>query len=179
MPLDTIRTWLGLGATPANPHDHAPLRSLVDTLEHLEPAKARHLARFAYLLGRIAHADQHVSPDETRAMEALVVQEGKLTAEQAIVVVGLAKSSNLMFGGTADFQVAQEFAEGAGYDERLALLRCLFTLAATDASISVAEESEIHRIASVCKILPHDLTALRVAHATSLPGLASRSTPRG
>ncbi len=112
-------------------------------------------------------------------MEALVVQEGALTAEQAIVVVGLAKSTNLMFGGTADFQVAQEFAEGAAYDERLALLRCLFTLAATDASISVAEESEIHRIASVCKILPHDLTALRVAHATFLPGLASRSTPRG
>jgi len=179
MPLDTIRTWLGLGAISANPHDHAPLRSLVDTLEHLEPAKARHLARFAYLLGRIAHADQQVSPDETRAMEALVAQEGGLTAEQAIVVVGLAKSSNLMFGGTADFQVAQEFAEGAAYDERLALLRCLFTLAATDTSISVAEESEIHRIASVCKILPHDLTALRVAHATFLPGLASRTTPRG
>ena len=179
MPLDTIRTWLGLGAIPANLHDHAPLRSLVDTLEHLEPAKARHLARFAYLLGRIAHADQQVSPDETRAMEALVAQEGGLTAEQAIVVVGLAKSSNLMFGGTADFQVAQEFAEGAAYDERLALLRCLFTLAATDTSISVAEESEIHRIASVCKILPHDLTALRVAHATFLPGLASRTTPRG
>lgn len=179
MPLDTIRTWLGLGTAPATLQDHVPLRSLVETLEHLEPAQARHLARFAYLLGRIAHADQHVSPDETRAMESLVVQEGKLTAEQAIVVVGLAKSSNLMFGGTADFQVAQEFAEGAAYDERLALLRCLFTLAATDASISVAEESEIHRIASVCKILPHDLTALRIAHATFLPGLVSRSTPRG
>ncbi len=178
MPLDTIRTWLGLGPTPAAPQDHAPLRSLVDTLEHLEPARARQLARFAYLLGRIAHADQHVSPDETRAMEALVVQEGGLTPEQAIVVVGLAKSSNLMFGGTADFQVAQEFAEGA-YDERLALLRCLFTLAATDASISVSEESEIHRVASVCKILPHDLTALRVAYATFLPGLAARSNPRG
>ena len=179
MPLDTIRTWLGLGPTPADPQDHAPLRSLVDTLEHLEPARARHLARFAYLLGRIAHADQHVSRDETRAMEALVVQEGGLMAEQAIVVVGLAKSSHLMFGGTADFQVAQEFAEGAAYDERLALLRCLFTLAATDASISVSEESEIHRVASVFRILPHDLTALRVAYATFLPGLALRSTPRG
>ena len=177
MALDTIRAWLGLGSTPADAADHAPLRSLVDTLEHLEPARARHLARFAYLLGRVAHADQQVTSDETRAMEALVVQEGGLTAEQAIVVVGLAKSSNALFGGTADFQVAQEFAESAAYDERLALLRCLFILAASDATISVAEESEIHRIASVCKILPHDLTALRVAYATYLPGLASR--PRG
>jgi len=31
----------------------------------------------------------------------------------------------------------------------------------------------------VCKILPHDLTALRVAYATFLPGLAARSNPRG
>jgi uncharacterized tellurite resistance protein B-like protein len=179
MALDTIRAWLGFGSTPADAADHAPLRSLVDTLEHLEPARARHLARFAYLLGRVAHADQQVTSDETRAMEALVVQEGGLTSEQAIVVVGLAKSSNALFGGTADFQVAQEFAEDADYDERLALLRCLFTLAASDATISIAEESEIHRIASVFRILPHDLTALRVAHATFLPGLVARANPPG
>lgn len=107
-------------------------------------------------------------------MEALVVEEGALTADQAMVVVGLAKSSNLMFGGTADFLVAQEFAAAASYEQKLALARCLFRVAATDASISVAEESEIHRIASHLKIQPRDLTALRVLHAKYLPGLSSR-----
>jgi uncharacterized tellurite resistance protein B-like protein len=174
MPIDAIRTWLGFAPTQLAAPDHAPLRDLVETLEHLEPERARHLARFAYLLGRVAHADQHVSPEETRAMEVLVVEEGALTADQAVMVVGLAKSSNLMFGGTADFLVAQEFAENAGYDQKLALARCLFRVAATDASISVAEESEIHRIASHLKIQPHDLTALRVLHAKYLPGLSSR-----
>jgi len=174
MPFDTIRGWLGLGTGRAEEPEQAPLRRLIDTLEHLEPGPARQLARFAYLLGRIAHADQHVSEDETRAMEGLVVQEGGLTPDQAMVVVGLAKATNLMFSGTADFQVAQEFAAGASYDEKLALLRCLFTLAATDASISMAEESEIHRIAMHFKILPEDLTALRVTYARSLPGLSVR-----
>ncbi len=176
MPIDTIRGWLGLGASSSEQPDQAqaPLRRLVDTLEHLEPTRARQLARFAYLLGRIAHADQHVSDDETRAMEAIVVQEGGLTSEQAIVVVGLAKSTNLLFGGVADFQVAQEYAAAASYEEKQALLRCLFSLAAVDASISLAEESEIHRIATHFKILPQDLTALRVAHARSLPGLSGR-----
>jgi hypothetical protein len=47
-------------------------------------------------------------------------------------------------------------------------------VASTDAKISVAEESEIHRIATHLKILPQDLTALRLAHATFLPGLSSR-----
>jgi uncharacterized tellurite resistance protein B-like protein len=174
MPLDTIRSWLGLATGQLDAPDQTPLRDLVETLEHLEPERARHLARFAYLLGRVAHADQHVSPDETRAMEALVVAEGGLSAEQAIVVVGLAKSSNLMFGGTADFQVTQEFAEAATYEQKMALARCLFRIAATDAAISMAEESEIHRIASHLKLQPQDLTALRVANAKFLPGLSSR-----
>ena len=174
MPIDAIRNWLGLGTEQLNAPDQTPLRDLVETLEHLEPDRARHLARFAYLLGRVAHANRHVSPEETRAMEALVVEEGALSAEQAVVVVGLAKSSNLMFGGTADFLVAQEFAETASYNQKLALARCLFRIASTDAAISIAEESEIHRIAGHLKILPHDLTALRVSHAKYLPGLSSR-----
>ena len=172
MPIDTIRHWLGLGTAQLDLPEQAPLRDLIETLEHLEPDRARHLARFAYLLGRVAHADQHVSPEETRAMEALVVEQGELTAEQAVVVVGLAKASNLMFGGTADFLVAQEFAEAATYEQKLALARCLFRVASTDAAISIAEESEIHRIASHLKILPHDLMALRVSHARFLPGLS-------
>lgn len=171
MPLETIRRWLGLAAAP-EASEPAPLRDLLETLDHLEPARARHLARFAYLLGRVAHADQHVSPDETRAMEALVEQEGGLTRDQAVVVVGLAKSTNLLFGGTADFEVAREFAAEAAYDEKLALARCLFSVAATDRAISVAEESEIHRIATHLKIQPDDLTALRVKHARFLPGLS-------
>ena len=172
MPLETIRRWLGLANTHLEAPEQAPLRDLIETLEHLEPGRARHLARFAYLLGRIAQADQHVSPEETHAMETLVVQEGGLTADQAVVVVGLARSAPLMFGSTADFEVAREFAEAATYEEKQALARCLFRVAATDEAISVAEESEIHRLAMHLKIQPQDLTALRVSHARFLPGLS-------
>jgi len=174
MPLDSIRAWLGFGHAPAETPVSASLRDLIETLEHIEPERARYLARFAYLLGRVALADRHVSAEETRAMEALLAKEGMLSPEQALVVVGLAKTSNLMFGGTADFQVAQEFAASATYDEKLALVRCLFSLASADAAISVAEESEIHRIANHFKILPHDLIALRVEHTAFLPGLTPR-----
>lgn len=171
MPIDTIRSWLGLNRGQAMP-EPAPLREIVDALERLEPERARHLARFAYLLGRVAHADRHISPEETRAMESLVMQEGALTADQALLVVTLAKSSNMLFGGTADFQVAQEFAESATYAEKLALARCLFAVASTDEAISMAEETEIHRIANQLKIEPGDLIALRVQHRSFLPGVS-------
>jgi len=170
MPVTKLRSWLGLdrAETPAP----APLRAVVEALDRLEPDRARHLARFAYLLGRVAHADSHVSAEETRAMEALVMEEGGLEADVAVLVVGLAKSSNLLFGGTADYLVAQEFAEAASYDEKLSLARCLFAVASTDASISMAEETEIHRIMNQLRVQPQDLTALRMQHRKFLPGLS-------
>ena len=70
MPLKSIRAWLGVGASGQD--EYAPLRATLDALDHLEPDRARYLAAFAYLLGRVAHADQHVSTEETRSMEALV-----------------------------------------------------------------------------------------------------------
>jgi len=164
-----LLSWLGV-EDAREAHESTPLRELIETLDRLDPARARYLARFAYLLGRVAHADRRVSPEETRAMEALVVREGGLTADQATVVVGLAKTSNLLFGGTADYQVALEFGDAATYDEKLSLGRCLFAVASSDQQISLAEEAEIHRILNQLRILPEHLTKLRVEHGRYLPG---------
>ncbi len=169
MPLKALRGWLGL--EHAETTEPTPLRELVETLERLDPERARYLARFAYLLGRVAHADRQVSAEETLAMEALVMTEAQLTSDQATMVVGLAKASNLLFGGTADFIVAQEFSEAASYEQKVALARCLFSVASTDDVISMAEETEIHRITNQLRILPQDMTALRVEHRRFLPGL--------
>ena len=166
----SLRAWMGV-AEP-DERDFAPLRETLEALDNLEPARARFLAAFAYLLGRVAGADQEVSLEETRTMEALVTQQGQLSADQAMVVVQLAKTSNLLFGGTANYLVAREFSELATYDEKLALVRCLFALAATDQSISTAEESEIHRIANELRIDHPDLVKLRVAHTRYLPGMS-------
>jgi len=174
MPLQSIRAWLGLedarGAEPG------PLRDTLHALDHLRPERARYLATFAYLLGRIAHADRDVSADETRMMESLVVEHGQLPPEQAAVVVQLAKTNNLLFGGTADFLVAREFSDLSSYEQKLSLMRCLFALAATDQRISTAEEGELHRVANELKIDRPDLVALRVAHQRHLPGLSDRQT---
>ncbi len=170
MPINAIRTWLGLEGRPSD--EPTPLRESLQALDHLEPARARYLAAFAYLLGRVAHADQHVSPAETQAMESLVTEHGELTPDQAMLVVQLAKTNNLLFGGTDNFLVAREFAALATGEQKLALMRCLFAVSVTDASISTLEESEIHKIGRELKIDQADLIALRVAHQRHLPGLS-------
>lgn len=176
MPVKTLRAWLGLDRSESE--NAGPLRQVLDALDHLEPVRARYLAAFAYLLGRVAHADQHVSPEETGAMEALVMEHGQIAREQAMLVVQLAKTSNLLFGGTANFLVAREFNELATYDEKLALMRCLFAVSATDQKISTAEEGEIHRLARELRIQHEDVVALRVAHQRHLPGTSRGSRAR-
>jgi uncharacterized tellurite resistance protein B-like protein len=173
MPLKSIRAWLGIDSA-GKQEEIAPLRETLEALEHFEPDRARYLAAFAYLLGRVAHADRHVSDEETSAMEALVREHGQLSPDQATVVVQLAKKSNLLFGGTADFLVAREFSALATYDQKLSLMRCVFALSATDEAISTAEEGEIHRIANELRIDRPDLVALRVAHRRHLPGLSGQ-----
>lgn len=91
-----------------------------------------------------------------------------------MVVVQLAKASNLLFGGTANFLVARELSKLATYEQKLALMRCLFAVSATDETISTAEESEIHRIANELRIDHPDLVALRVAHRQHLPGISRK-----
>lgn len=175
MPLSVLRKFLGLVDTPrAEP---SALRELIDSLDALEAEQGRQIARFAYLLGRVALADRQASDEETGTMERLVAEQAGLSPDQATVVVGLAKNSNRLFGGTADFEVARDFSGAASYDEKLALARCLFAVAAADQTISLLEESEIHRILNQLKILPQDLRTLRAGHARLLPGLgAARST---
>ncbi|MGH9349835.1 MAG: TerB family tellurite resistance protein [Vicinamibacterales bacterium] len=170
MPVKTLRAWLGLDREETT--EDAPLRDTLEALDHLEPRRARYLAAFAYLLGRVAHADQHVSPDETRAMESHVMHEGQISREQAMLVVQLAKTSNLLFGGTANFLVAREFSALASYDEKLSLMRCIFAVSATDDGISTSEESEIHRLGKELRIQHEDLVALRVQHRRHLPGMS-------
>jgi uncharacterized tellurite resistance protein B-like protein len=170
MPFKSIRGWLGVDNREES--ELAPLRETLDALDNLEPEQARYLAAFAYLLGRVAYADQHVSPEETQAMEALVREHGHLSPDQAMVVVQLAKTSNRLFGGTANYVVAREFSERATYDQKLTVMRCLFAVSATDAAISTAEEGEIHRIANELRIDHPDLVALRLAFRRHLPGVS-------
>jgi uncharacterized tellurite resistance protein B-like protein len=137
------------------------VRGIVAALDRLEPDRARHIALFAYILSRAARADLVISDVETRAMEAIVVAEGGLSTEQAILVVQMAKTQNILFGGTENYLVTREFNRRATREEKLALLRCLFAVSASDDSISLMEDNEIRRIADELRLTHEDFISVR------------------
>ena len=122
------------------------VRRIVRQLDNLEPERARYIAAFAYILSRVARADMNISDAETPEMEDQVVCLSGLPAEQAILVVQIAKTQATLFGGTENFLVTQEFNAMADVIQKLALLDCLFAVAAADQVISSVEEREIRLI---------------------------------
>lgn len=148
--------------------DKDAVRRIVDALDRLEPARARFVAAFAYLLSRVANADSEISPEETREMERLVHQRGGLPEEQAIIAVQIAKTQNSLFGGTENFRVGQEFAQMSSREQRLALLDCLFAVSAAEAGISVVEDNEIRRISQELDLDHKDFITVRTRYRDAL-----------
>jgi uncharacterized tellurite resistance protein B-like protein len=142
----SIRKFLGL-SEPATAETET-VRRVVESLDNLPEDRARYIAAFGYILGRVADADLNISEKETRAMEEIVAQQGNLPAEQAVIVVQLAKTHNQLFGATENFLVTREFARMSTREERLALLDCLFAVSAAEDDISMTENNEIRQIAS-------------------------------
>jgi uncharacterized tellurite resistance protein B-like protein len=151
--LDWFRRSDAAGA-PEGPRSDA-VQVIAASLEARPPDEARYLAAFAYLLGRVAGADHAIGDDEAAVMTTLVQQEGGLSAEQAAIVSGLARSVSLTERGTQDYAVSQEFAAVSSEAQRIALLRCLFIVSAADEAIVTAEDNEIRQISIQLKV-PHD-----------------------
>lgn len=149
-----LRRFLSLPADRGPVHDTgaiddtATVRRIVASLEALPADEARHLAGFAYVLGRAAAADLTIDEAETATMERLVADHGGLTPAQAVVVVEIAKSQARLYGPTEDYLVTREWARIASEEERLALLRCCYLVGAADETISAAEGGVLSQIAS-------------------------------
>jgi uncharacterized tellurite resistance protein B-like protein len=169
----SILRWLGFDEEPDQPHVDS-LGEIEKALTHLDPGRARYIAGFAYILGRVARADHEISDAESALMTKLVAENGRMSEDQAALVVRIATAQTLRHGGTEDFIVTREFGSIATRDEKLALLHCLFAISATDSSIRTVEDNEIRRITSGLKLEHSDFISVRSAHTGNLEVLRQR-----
>ena len=143
------------------------VRHIVDRLEALPPETARLLAGMAYVLARAAYADLDISQVETSAMELELTGAG-LDQAQAVLVVEMAKLQEKTGGGTSDYLVTREFREHSTPDQRVALLRACYHVAAADQSITSMENSTLVEIASELDITHEDAAAVRAEFADKI-----------
>jgi uncharacterized tellurite resistance protein B-like protein len=150
-------TWLRgqRRATSGASGDTETVRRIVAELDEMDPARARYLAAFAYVLSRVAIADSQISEAETQRILEIVRRTGHLSEEQAVLVVEIAKRYVRLFGATENYLVTREFRDVASEEQRRDMLDCLFAVSAADDEVTGSEEQQIWQIASELGF-PHD-----------------------
>ena len=166
--------WLGIDRPAASP-DEDGIDRIEQALEGMEPARARYIACFAYILTRGARADHEVTDGEARTMERIIAARAGIPADQAAIVVQIARTHAVRSGGTDDFIVTREFNAIATREQKMALLDCLFAVSAADASILTVEDNEIRRVANELKLEHADFIAVRAAHLKHLAVMRNKN----
>ncbi len=147
------------------------VRRIVRELEALPEDKARYLAAFAYVLGRAAHADSHISDDETSKMLHIVRVLGHLPEAQAVLVVEMAKSQVRLFGGTDNYVVTRQFKTLSSPEQRFELLECVFAVTAADESITAVEEGQARQISKELGLTHAEFVAARAGYVEHVEAL--------
>lgn len=163
----SLRRWLGL-SNQADEPALGGVDAVEQALEGLDADRARYVACFAYILGRVARADHRITALESSEMERLIVERMGLPPPQAALAVQIATTHGVRHGGTEDFLVTREFARIADREQRLALLDCLFALSSSDRSIVTLEDNEVRRIASELKLEHADFINARTLYLQHL-----------
>jgi uncharacterized tellurite resistance protein B-like protein len=166
----SIWKFLGFDTEPARgaSAESDSVRKVVEALDHLEESHARYVAAFGYILGRVAHADLKISPEETAAMERVIRERTGLPESEAIIVIQMAKTRAQLFGGTENFLVTREFDRIATREQKLVLLDCLFAVAAAEGHISVAEDNEIKQVSQELHLDHPDFIGVRMGWKNQL-----------
>lgn len=133
--------------------DSETIRRISEAIDQMPPERARYIAAFAFILGRVANADLEISREEVAEMERMVERVGGIPEEQASLVVQIAKAQHKLFGATENFSITREFGRISSRAQKQALLHCLYAVSSSDHSISVREDNEIR---AICKELGLD-----------------------
>ena len=151
--------------------DGESIRRIAKELDALPDDQALRLATFAYVLGRVAHADSHFSEAETEKMQDIVQVLGHIPESQAVLLVEIAKHQVRLFGGTDNVAVSQRFRQRSTPEQRIELLECVFAVSAADDSITVVEEGQARQISSELGLTHKEFVQARSAYVDHLEAL--------
>ena len=161
--------------SPTQPSsDTETVRRIIREVDRLDPSEGRYLAAFAFVLARVANSDMEISTEEGQRMEEIVREIGGLNEAQAVLVVQIAKSQQLLKGGTENYLVTREFNKISDREQKERLVHCLFEVSGADESISLVEENEVRRIAEELQFDAREFSVIRSQYNAKRSILKSR-----
>jgi len=145
--------------TPGVREDPATtIRTTVQELEALDRSTASFLNALAFVLVRVADADQHISLHERTQMELLLVDHAGLTPAQAVLVVEIAKHRTRLADCGCSYVISRGLRNELDPERRRRVLECLHAVANADGRTTPRETSEIRQIAHELGLTADDIT---------------------
>lgn len=158
-----LKSFLDSFASPtdSSSSESQVIREISNELKGLSAQESEFVAAYAFLLGRVAYADQDVSSEELGRIADILKSKASLSEGQAGLIAKMVQSLNENLGGTENYLVAREFHGFATHEQKKDLIDALFAVAAADESVSSEEEKEIKLIASELKLSANDVNLIR------------------
>jgi len=124
------------------------VRRALTRLHALAPPTSERLATLAFMLSRVANADEHICEAERSCMETIVRNSAEVPPDLAMLAVEIADHRTRMADCACAYSVSRALREAASGQERDRLLHSLLSVAAADGQISAQERAEIDQIAT-------------------------------
>ena len=129
--------------------------------EQLTESEIKKVTAVAGLCGRIAYADTEITPDEITRISSILKSESKLSARSVDIITTLLVEHRVELLTLEEHFYSRLADESMTGDEKRALLRHLFRIAAVDGTICLQEENLLFTIASQLKLSRQDVIRLK------------------
>ena len=130
--------------------------------------EVKRITAYAGLLGKVAYADLEVSAAEEARVRELLADELGLSAVDAEAVGGLLRAQRARLFLVEDYVYARLVNELCDREAKLALLRCLFAVAAADGAVTGEEDATIGNVARDLRLSQGDFIEARSTVRQSL-----------
>lgn len=135
--------------TPSSPANIAAgIRQSLARLNDLDHETAGYLKTLAFILHRVAAADQHVSDDEVRRMESILVEHASLSLPEAVLTVEIARHCRELADCARSYDASRRLRASLSTDDRRRLGGFLTSVAEADGKVLRSEKAAIRQISA-------------------------------
>jgi len=137
----------------------AEIRGALQHIEDVDQHSDRYLSTLAFILQRVAAADDDVSEPEVHLMERILVEHASLTPPEAVLTVEMAKQRCCASDCGRAYDASRRLRDRLEPSERARLRRFLDAVAAADGRVRQPELDKVRQIAAELGLAGDDATS--------------------
>lgn len=123
------------------------IRGTLNRLDELDRETAGYLKALAFILHRVAKADNELCDEETDRMEQILVDHASLSRSEAILAVEIARHCGQIADCGCSYEASRRLRARLGEDDGRRIHGFLKSVAAADGQILRSEKAQIRQIA--------------------------------